>query len=322
MQGQPASTVPAPGYTLIDTSSPSGFGLEIGNNPEVYRNSPSFCWAETTGQRLMQDGYRPPHTTRARQNSRDWYTDSIWYACKSIIRSVKGIRDLVVYSAGAAIAQGVLEAVIHELFEALEVGGSVGFHYMTHFFEISRQLRNPSVSPYYTRREELLKSLERLRQYAAESQDQARIKFTRDWTFAVWEDLKEKTSANPDLLHALESWLRIHDGLYRFSVDPLLASSQASLIFFFSCATWFKPILLITIRTRPFENLVQPGGPEPWRLLKYREIKAIVDTLIVETPPAYSESSLRHESRIGLRQSALRPDLKVLGLARDGGYLF
>ncbi|GAA5848230.1 hypothetical protein JCM3766R1_006773 [Sporobolomyces carnicolor] len=51
-------------------------------------------------------------------------------------------------------------------------------------------------------------------------------------------------------------------------------------------------------------------------------IEAFVDNLLCERPPEYSEQqSLRHHRRVGFRQIALRPDLRTIGLAREGGYL-
>ncbi|GAA5886746.1 hypothetical protein JCM16303_003300 [Sporobolomyces ruberrimus] len=62
-------------------------------------------------------------------------------------------------------------------------------------------------------------------------------------------------------------------------------------------------------------------GPERWRLLKDNELWAFVLELIPPGPPV-TQHSLRHHRRIGFRQPAQRPDLKVLGLAQHGGYLF
>ncbi|GAA5886731.1 hypothetical protein JCM16303_003295 [Sporobolomyces ruberrimus] len=348
----PTPTSPAPPSYVQRAPGPS---FPEFDDAHLYQASPSFCRAEKTRKGLWRHGYRPRV-----DDTRDWFRTAIWKTCDVIMhRAVKFQLRIADHRTSASdsrvsVTTAEVDQVVADFYKAIEVEGSIGFNYLYEpnyqvlcheldwyyltFFEDYRDKRlrkarriregaiekfmeylsKPRVlptmvvcspranflqahsiptangqNPCTVRMAMIDQSLLRMEQLAVAPQDEPRERFYKDFVQQIGASVKDKVYANHDSLLDLTSYIRITGELARFNGDTLLQ-------------TWE-----LRCRLRPTE----------WRAFKDRGVKAFVKRLFPAAPP-YSEHALCHHGRIGFRQPDLRPDLKVLGPAQHGGYLF
>ncbi|GAA5902595.1 uncharacterized protein JCM6883_007178 [Sporobolomyces salmoneus] len=126
--------------------------------------------------------------------------------------------------------------------------------------------------------------------------------FFRDWTEAVGAELEHRYSRNPAILLEFASFCTIKEGIVEVSLDPFL-------------------VVPTDTRPNPYND--------PWaRLSTDEKIRGFVNRILTppDAPPSYENLPVHTarslSRRVGFRQIAIRPDVKTLGLARDGGYWF